>query len=168
MLALLLLSSVAAFSGNPVDQKISDSLAWENKEAASTLSDFTLWANILGSATYAATAKDRRKERLITTAAAHGINSSFNFLVKKVSNRERPNKKDNLSFYSGHTSTAFTSAGLICLQTNKRVCSYSIGLAALTGYLRIASTWHWPSDVIVGAGIGFVSGKYLPTIIVNF
>lgn len=78
------------------------------------------------------------------------------------------------SFYSGHVSMAFTGAGLICLNHSKLnlfngnttadqlACAGAVGLASLTGLLRIVADQHYLSDVLVGAGVGFFSGYFFP------
>jgi len=86
--------------------------------------------------------------------------------VKMRAKRIRPNGEDDRSFYSGHTSGAFTAAGLMCMQ--KSYCTESLILAGLTGYLRIAAKKHWASDVFVGMGVGFLGGKYIPSLIINY
>jgi hypothetical protein len=78
----------------------------------------------------------------------------------------------NKSFFSGHTSFAFTGASLVCLaqeqqaqsdsEFSKGPCYSSLVLAGLTGYLRIAADQHYFSDVMVGAMVGILSGYYLP------
>ena len=41
-------------------------------------------------------------------------------------------------------------------------------IASGVGYLRIAADKHWFSDVLVGAGVGYVSGRYIPTLVYQF
>lgn len=78
----------------------------------------------------------------------------------------------NRSFFSGHTSIAFTSAGLTCaahlhLHLYGRVgdalaCATTLTLASATGLFRIMADEHWATDVIIGAGVGLFSGWLLP------
>ncbi|HKU41122.1 MAG TPA: phosphatase PAP2 family protein, partial [Polyangiales bacterium] len=71
----------------------------------------------------------------------------------------------NESFISGHTSTAFVGAGLICAtQQNLRLygsavagavaCGTALGLATTVGTLRMVSDRHHMSDVLAGAAVG--------------
>lgn len=80
---------------------------------------------------------------------------------------------DNLSFFSGHTSAVFTSAGLTCVHhehlplwggglVDRWACTWALGLASFTGVARIISDNHYASDVVVGAGVGLASGYLLP------
>lgn len=78
------------------------------------------------------------------------------------------------SFPSGHTSIAFTTALLECvnhahLDTNHSgwngaACPVALVAAGLTGLLRIASDRHYASDVIVGGLIGAGIGYLVPTL----
>lgn len=81
--------------------------------------------------------------------------------------------KEFTSFWSGHTSGAFTVAGLMCMHhahlplygggaREKAVCAASFAAAATVGMLRIASDNHYLSDVLVGAGIGTMVGLGVP------
>jgi membrane-associated phospholipid phosphatase len=76
------------------------------------------------------------------------------------------------SFFSGHTSLAFTSAALMCFHratspifgeaADAATCVSGMALASTVGLLRIMSDRHYLSDVVVGAGIGLFSGLVLP------
>lgn len=59
------------------------------------------------------------------------------------------------SMPSGHTTTAFTVAGLMTLSLRPGVLSIAWwALAALQGLSRVVVGAHWPSDVLAGAGLG--------------
>jgi membrane-associated phospholipid phosphatase len=77
------------------------------------------------------------------------------------------------SFFSGHTShsAAFTflTAYIIDSYTNNRnIERLSYGMAfllpAVTGYLRIASGKHFPTDVLSGFVVGVATGLLVPWI----
>jgi len=79
------------------------------------------------------------------------------------------------SFISGHTSTAFVGAGLICANhQNLRLygselaaaitCGASLTAAATAGTLRIVSDRHHLSDVLAGAAVGLAAGYLLPNL----
>jgi len=121
---------------------------------------------------------------------AIAFNSGLNGVVTGISSRERPYRKTCVgdaatelrdcrsnkryrSFYSGHTSTAFTAAGLTCMHhshlplygggvADALICVGSFGIAAATGTLRVVSDQHWASDVLVGAAMGTFSGVAIP------
>jgi len=78
------------------------------------------------------------------------------------------------SFISGHTSTAFTGAGLVCAHHGRvplyggraadgTACGAAIAMATTVGALRIAADRHYLSDVLAGATLGLLSGYLLPS-----
>lgn len=81
--------------------------------------------------------------------------------------------KQYRSFFSGHTSGAFTVAGLMCMHhaylplygggvREKLTCAASFAAAATVGMLRMVSDQHFLSDALVGAAIGTLSGLGIP------
>ena len=61
------------------------------------------------------------------------------------------------AFPSGHTTTAFLAAGLLCLHYRSRMVLLSaLALAALAGLSRAVVGVHWPIDILVGAAGGWV------------
>jgi hypothetical protein len=44
-------------------------------------------------------------------------------------------------------------------------CGLSLGAAAATGYGRVVTEMHYPSDVIVGFGVGAFAGWALPELL---
>lgn len=76
---------------------------------------------------------------------------------------------DNLSFFSGHTSSTFalavaagTTASLRGYQAAPALWAVGVPLAALAGYLRIAADRHYVSDVLTGALVGTAVGVLIP------
>lgn len=82
--------------------------------------------------------------------------------------RERPNKLDNLSFPSGHSTEAGTRNTLVRKNLESMEIKNSIrtGINALNTTLAAGTLWarlegnrHYPSDILVGYALGsFVSG----------
>ncbi len=75
------------------------------------------------------------------------------------------------SFYSGHTTMAFTSAAFFTTVFSGYhpdsvwkyvVGSITFGLASTVGVLRITAGKHFLSDVLVGAAIGSLIGWFVP------
>ncbi len=63
------------------------------------------------------------------------------------------------SLPSGHTSVSFSAAGVIWRRTNNDILRYSsLLLASSVGLARIYLDKHYLSDVVLGAGIGFICG----------
>ena len=78
--------------------------------------------------------------------------------LKKITNKTRPNGAQ-YSFPSGHTSLAFSNAGVLYQEyrDTSPILAYSgFGMAITTGAFRMFNNKHWPSDVIAGAGIGIL------------
>lgn len=87
--------------------------------------------------------------------------------VKRIFTRKRPfdvlsdsffecmPPKDIYSFPSGHTCAAFSFAVVMSQHLTVAAPMYFV-LAALVGVSRIYLGYHYPTDVIVGAGIPFV------------
>lgn len=87
---------------------------------------------------------------------------------------------ENSSFFSGHTASAFTGAGLVCARharfeygapidaephwgwDDTLACGASVAGATATGLLRIAADEHYGTDVIAGAVSGFAFGFLVP------
>lgn len=73
--------------------------------------------------------------------------------LKAIIKEQRPNKKDNNSFPSGHTASAFSGATFIHKRYGIKQAIIPYILAAFTGYTRIAGEKHHWHDVIAGAAI---------------
>ncbi|XCF04772.1 phosphatase PAP2 family protein [Tamlana crocina] len=88
------------------------------------------------------------------------VSDFITFRLKQSTNKRRPNGGDDLqSFPSGHTSFAFTNAGVLYqeFKNSSPLLAYSgYALATTTGAFRVMNNAHWISDVIVSAGIGIL------------
>lgn len=80
------------------------------------------------------------------------------FLLKKITNVERPNKQED-SFPSRHTTQSFVGATTLYNEFkdyNKFTAYSGYVFSTTTGILRITNNKHWISDVLCGAGIGIL------------
>jgi membrane-associated phospholipid phosphatase len=117
---------------------------------------------------------------LVTEAAAAAL--LLNQVVKLLVGRKRPyafydhdvgysRNEDNLSFYSGHSSFAFSVVAATVTVAAMRgyggvgiVAGVGFTMAASIGYLRIAADQHWLTDNLVGAAVGTLVGFAIPRI----
>lgn len=99
----------------------------------------------------------------IVESAATATSSGVTEGLKYLTNRERPNNEDNLSFPSQHATQAFSLAFLSTRNIENfdlskgQLIVWNIGVYALasgTGWARVEAKDHYPTDVLVGAAIG--------------
>lgn len=96
-------------------------------------------------------------EALIATFA-------YTSLIKLMVERDRPpafspnESPFNASFPSGHTSTAFATAGSIMASAGPIFGVPVLLLAGVTGYSRIQQRAHYLGDVLFGATLGYTMG----------
>ena len=105
-----------------------------------------------------------------------------NQIVKFIALRKRPYTRnpsydekasdDHLSFYSGHTTTAFALAVSGAMLYDMKggnhpgaVWTAALVLASGVGYLRISADKHYFSDVLVGALLGAAAGYLVPKLL---
>lgn len=113
----------------------------------------------------------------------------LSFVSTHTSARERPDSLecrttrgveeceiDTESFWSGHTSIAAASAGLVCANhahmrlwgnewADAGACLLATTGALVTGISRITADRHYTTDVLAGFGAGFGVGYAVPTLL---
>ena len=86
---------------------------------------------------------------------------------------DRTSGKASLSFFSGHTATAFAAAVSVFetlrrrhpgRATNYVVLGVGLGVGVLVGSARLLSGQHFPTDVLVGACVGTSLGLLVPAL----
>jgi membrane-associated phospholipid phosphatase len=116
-------------------------------------------------------------------AEATAVTLSVNAFVKHLTHRSRPvahfcesehavvpcPPDTRLSFFSGHTSSAFAAAvaaGTIAdfhhLENRKWIWASGLTFATATGVLRVMSDQHYATDVLTGMAAGGLAGWLIP------
>jgi membrane-associated phospholipid phosphatase len=174
------------------DSSVRDALRWHDIETANVVSYIVplgVEPLVLFGMDALAAARDQAAPGtawvdVLLISEATSVAMAMNQVVKFAVGRERPfihalpdadkahvahPADNNVSFYSGHSTFAFTmavSAGTIASMRRYRMapCIWATGLllAAASAYLRIAADRHYFSDVTVGAVIGSATGALMP------
>jgi hypothetical protein len=119
------------------------------------------------------THKDKPKLFAMMAAKSIVISGATTTVIKYLFGRERPYQNnpadpliwngpagssgDRVSFPSGHTTVAFSLATMIALEYPKPIIIpiLAYGFATATAFGRINGNFHWASDVLLGASIGY-------------
>jgi len=174
-----------------IDERVRNGLRWNDVKTPATASDVIGFAGLpvlvfggLAAASVHEGGWKRTPEDFLVVTEAVMLAADLNQLVKFSFARERPfvhalpdaqksstavPADNNLSFYSGHTTLAFslaTSAATVATLRGYRWAPvlWAVGLpaAAFVGYLRIAADKHYFTDVMVGALLGSAFGVGIP------
>jgi membrane-associated phospholipid phosphatase len=114
-------------------------------------------------------------------AEAYGDSAVVNLVMKAITRRQRPvdvplngTYRDTFfnggkspfhgsSFPSGHTTGVFSVATVVAnrYERHKWVPYLAYGFATVISLSRITTAAHWPSDVFLGAAIGYSTAKYV-------
>lgn len=123
------------------------------------------------------TSLERRSSSWNNLILADAVGAAFAATValstKYIVGRERPDRSAHNSFPSGHTTTAVLGAELLSIEYADRypaLSALSYAMAGATGMGRIIHNRHWASDVLAGAGLGFLSahlGYYVSDFVFN-
>jgi hypothetical protein len=118
---------------------------------------------LTGNSRAADTGKLTAEGLLHTQLVIHGLKLAFN--------RERPEKdggrgefwSGGKSFPSGHAASAFAFATITANQYkgNKLVVIGAYGFATAVSLSRVGGLKHHPSDILIGAAIGHLIGRYV-------
>jgi membrane-associated phospholipid phosphatase len=174
-----------------VDTSVRDALRWSDTSAANLASNLGAYGfvplaslGLLALDTHAEGRLDELPGDGLIIAEAVALNGALTQIVKFAAGRERPfvhalppeqkplttrPADNNVSFYSSHTSFAFSLAVSTATVASMRhyrwaPVIWAVGLlgAATVGYLRIAADQHYFTDVLVGAVAGSSIGFAVP------
>lgn len=160
---------------------------FEYKPLPSKVSDYLLALLVVSPYLYNfdSSFKENRMDNNIVISEAYLVTTALTAFSKTGVKRYRPyvydentdfmylNSRDSQhSFFSGHTSLAFTSVGLIhsiekdfyADKSRNYIGIASVFTASTVAYLRYSSGQHYISDILFGAVVGFSSGYFIPKI----
>lgn len=148
------------------DDQIYKSIKHDNRNFYTSADDYLRYvpaAAVYGLDAFGVKGKNNFRDKtaiLFISSAFTGVTIT---VLKKSSNRMRPNRLNDYSFPSGHAATAFASAEFLRQEYGEispwyTAAGYSV--ATMTAVLRLYKSYHWFSDVVAGAGIGILSTKF--------
>lgn len=167
---------------NGLDDGVRDAVVWSDPTKAKTVSDLMVVGVPLGVVTYDGIMMGglrRAAPDVLVIGEAVAVAGAVAQMTKFLAARERPYRTydtlpsegvdDHLSFYSAHTTIAFSAAAAGGMLAQLRgdphyPWVYGIGFtaAAATGYFRMAADKHWFTDVLTGAVAGTAIGLAVP------
>ncbi len=167
-----------------LDVSVRMAIVWSNPDPAALTSDVLVLALPLGLGlwdffeAHAAGGTRTAAEDLLVITEAMTIGGALTTVTRYTTARIRPYAyygngtgvpEDHLSFWSGHTTTAFSAAAAAGYVAQIRGYDswpwvYVTGFtgAAAMSYFRMAGDKHWMTDVIVGATVGTGVGFLVP------
>jgi PAP2 superfamily len=92
-------------------------------------------------------------------AEATMVAATYSTVLKAVVRRERPDGSNKLSFPSGHATNAFAWATVGAHYYGWKVGVPGYAVASLIGISRLEKNVHHLSDVLAGAGLGYISAR---------
>lgn len=171
---------------NSLDRSFRNEAKWSNKNLANNLSHVT---GFVVSPLFAIGTHfwlDWKNDRVADYYTDYSIIAESTLIATLVGQaveysvgRERPNahfasskvskSSNNTSFYSGHTTIAFSlavsSATIASMERDEAapfIWAGGLLLAGTTAYLRLAADRHYFTDVLVGASVGSAIGFAVP------
>lgn len=162
----------------------------------SLLVTYPFFVDALIAAQWYRASPDAAFEMAVIDAEALAITAAIQGVTNTLAARERPFGRDcggalpadlndcvssmrYRSFFSGHSSLAFTSAALICSHhlrldlfgggaVELATCGVAMGTAAATALFRVMADQHYLSDVLTGAAVGTIVGFLVPALHYGF
>jgi membrane-associated phospholipid phosphatase len=80
-------------------------------------------------------------------------------VVKHTVRRERPDGSNSASFPSGHSASAFATAGVLHRHYGWKVGLPAYAVGSYVALARMAWNRHHATDVVMGAGFGIASAR---------
>jgi membrane-associated phospholipid phosphatase len=144
---LVLLAAATPCAAQQLDRSTRDALRWNTADRRVVADVVSTELVVVAIAAPCLSPETNRPACWRTQGLRVGLAAAAAEVAKRVAPRTRPNARDRKSFFSQHTAIT---------------CAASVGsrwwpLCPAVGYLRLASDWHWLTDVLVGAAAGLVT-----------
>ena len=173
---------------NAFDTSIRSAWKWTDTHGAAQISNVAVLAsglNAFGTLGLLAVANEHPRDLTLNSLyvlQSVSMTMTFTNIVKVLVARQRPAlhfeesaavqfspAERNLSFFSGHSTIAFSLVSAAATVATLRgyrytgwVWSIGLTLAAVTAYARIAADAHYATDVLVGGVVGTTIGAVIP------
>ena len=160
----LAIGSAAALAFLPFDLRVSDAVRTEqtvfNRAGAVAGSPITLGA-VSGGLIAGSLSGDDARFRTYAFALSQGliVAESLTAAVKLAIPRPRPDRTSRFSFPSAHAAGSFALAAVSSHYYGAKAGVPLYALASLVALSRVTYGKHFPSDVVFGAAIGYISAK---------
>jgi hypothetical protein len=158
-----LIGSAGALAISPEDQEISRSLRnhAHGYDNAGEILGAVIPVSLAGGTFLVSrfTKNDHFRSFGYTLAQAYTTHIILTGGIKAASHRMRPDGSASNSFPSGHASSCVVLATVVNSYYGKKWGIPLYAFAGLVAMSRIDKGSHWPSDVIAGAALGYISGR---------
>lgn len=135
----------------------------EHKLSHLTLDNYSQYVPALmvyGLNVFGVKGKHNFRDRTVIYLTSQLISGAMVIPLKHLVKEVRPDSSNALSFPSGHTATAFSSAQFMYHEyydSNFWLSISGYPFAVFTGIYRTINNRHWVGDVVAGAGFGILS-----------
>ncbi len=163
-LAPLAIGSVAGLALMPFDHRVSRTLRREaprmNRGGQFVASPIVL-GTLSGGLILGSLATDDVRFRTYAFTLSQGliVAGSMTTALKYAVRRTRPDASSRFSFPSGHAAGSFALAAVSSHYYGAKAGVPLYALATLVSFTRVTYGKHFPSDVVAGAAIGYISAR---------
>ncbi len=159
----LVIGSLATLAMTPLDDEVSDYFQGRSEELGDA-GQFIGLAGVVavtGGVLLATPFVENERYRAFSFTLAQSmlLNHALLYSLKFAVSRTRPNEENDHSFPSGHTSSTFAMAAVVNHYYGRKWGIPLYIVAGLVGLSRIEKGKHFPSDVVFGATLGYLSAR---------
>lgn len=163
-IAPLAIGSAAALALAPVDRTVSDAVRGHADglgRAGEIIGSPPMMGALSGGLILGSLATDNSRFRGYAFTLSQGliVAGSVATAVKLAVRRTRPDGENHWSFPSAHAAATFALATVSSHYYGKKAGIPLFALASLIAVSRVEYGKHFPTDVIMGASIGYIAGR---------